>query len=104
MFPAARLASLASFALAVCASPIVTIQDNGISVLLVKRVNVTSGHAILANDRARAVRLRSRGSTSRAQARAEGSVPVTNEAVIYTAAVAVGSPPTTCMPHYDTIN
>ncbi|KZV74839.1 aspartic peptidase A1 [Peniophora sp. CONT] len=94
MSPATRLVSLVFFALAACASPIVTIHDNGISVPLTKRVNITSGHAVLASDRARAEHLRtSRLSNASPQARA--SAPVTNEAVIYTAAVDVGSPPTT---------
>ncbi|VDB86599.1 unnamed protein product [Peniophora sp. CBMAI 1063] len=94
MFSVLRLTSFIAFALAVCASPIVTIQNNGISVPLTKRVNITSGHDLLAKDRARVGRLRSGGSASKLQSRA-GSVPVTNEAVIYTAAVDVGSPPTT---------
>ena len=94
MFHAARLALFVSFALLTGTSPTV-IHENGINVPLMKRANFTSGHAILANDRARATHLRSGGPRSKLQARA-GSVPVTNEAVIYTAAVSVGSPPTTC--------
>lgn len=103
MFSATRLISLVSLALAACASPIVTIRDNGIKVPLTKHVNVTSGHDLLKSDRARVQRLRagrSKSVPSREHASADLSSPVTNAGVIYTAALEVGSPSTTCIAHF----
>lgn len=105
MFQAARLLAAISIALAVSAKPIVTVRENLVHVPLSKHVNVTSGHALLASDRARAQKLHatSRANTRTTEGRVNaaelGNVGVENQAVVYTASVDVGIPATTCRFH-----
>ncbi|VDB86597.1 unnamed protein product [Peniophora sp. CBMAI 1063] len=100
MFNAARLLAAISIALAVSASPVVTIRDSLVHVPLSKHVNVTSGHALLASDRARAHKLHttSRANTLKTTGRVNianaGNVGVENQAIVYTASVDVGIPAT----------
>ena len=98
MVPVTFLLSISAFVSAAQANPLVTIRDNGLSIPLTKHVNLTSGNNILASDQERAKGLRTRNSDVTSLRARASSVPVTNQAVIYTAALAVGSPPTTCMP------
>ncbi|KZV74838.1 aspartic peptidase A1 [Peniophora sp. CONT] len=101
MFPAARLLAAISIALAVAATPVVKVNDNLVHIPLSKHVNVTSGHALLASDRARAHKLHttSRANTRKTEGRVNiadaGSVGVENQAVVYTAAIDIGVPATT---------
>ncbi|VDB86598.1 unnamed protein product [Peniophora sp. CBMAI 1063] len=96
MLSAALPIATISWAVVAYASPVVTIRDSAISIPLTKHVNFTSGHGLLASDQARAKRLRSsRSSQVPSKAASRTDVPVTNQAVIYTAALDVGSPPTT---------
>lgn len=98
MFPTAALTSLLLLALSVEAKPVV-IRDSLVSLPFAKSVNVTSFPHLLKQDQARAKALR-----ARAEAKLSGiqlsedavvSVPVENQAVVYTANVGVGSPATT---------
>ena len=83
-------------ALAATASPVI-IPRAPVSVSLLKELNVTSGHQLVASGRERAQALKTKALRSPGTvAAANLSEPVINEAVIYIAEVGVGSPPTTC--------
>ncbi|GJE89616.1 aspartic peptidase A1 [Phanerochaete sordida] len=86
-------AALVALALAVSASPVV--QDTPkITLPFAKHINATGTLNLLAQDQARAKWLKNRSSGAHLAERA-GSIPVTNTAVSYLAAVGVGSPATT---------
>ncbi|KAI5834837.1 acid protease [Schizophyllum commune Tattone D] len=82
-------------ALAATANPVI-IPRAPVSVSLLKELNVTSGHQLVASGRERAQALKTKALRSPGTvAAANLSEPVINEAVIYIAEVGVGSPPTT---------
>ena len=82
-----QLCATVSLALLAAASPIV-VRKTPISVPLARRFNATGASNVLASDQARARFLKSGGIKSvHKPAVNAGDVPVTNGAVIYTAAV-----------------
>ena len=83
-----------ALALTVSATPVVRDAPT-VSLPFAKHINSTGTLNLLAQDQARAKWLKSRGKGEQLAERA-GSIPVTNTAVSYTAAVGVGSPATTC--------
>ncbi|KAA1468101.1 acid protease [Dentipellis sp. KUC8613] len=98
MFPTAALTTLLLLALSVASKPVV-IRESHVTLPFAKSVNVTGAHDLVNKDKARAKALR-----ARAEAKLNGSqlsddavisIPVENQAVIYTANVGVGSPATT---------
>ena len=89
-----RAPSAFRVAVAAAASPVV--QDTPkVTLSFAKHINATGTVNLLAQDQARAKFLKNRASGEHLAERA-GSIPVTNTAVSYTAAVGVGSPATTC--------
>ena len=88
MFPTARLTAFLALVVAAAASPIVTIDEPVVKLPLSKHFNGTN---LVANDRARVQHLISRGKSSNSALASVGSAPVTNQAVIYTAALEVGT-------------
>ena len=94
----AALSFLSSLLLALAASATpVIIPRAPVSVSLLKELNVTSGHQLVASGRERAQALKTKAlRTPKPAAALNFSEPVINEAVIYIAEVGVGSPPTTC--------
>ncbi|KAI6112377.1 aspartic peptidase domain-containing protein [Pisolithus thermaeus] len=97
MFPVASLLTTVLLAISITASP-VEIRSSPISLPLARTLN-TAGGAInlVQHDQARATALRTPGDATDAGQldRRRGSIPVTNIAVSYIAAVGVGSPATT---------
>lgn len=97
MFPVASLLTTVLFAISIAASPI-EIRSSPISLSLARTLN-TEGGAInlVQHDQARATALRTPGDAIDAGQldRRQGSIPVTDIAVSYIAAVGVGSPATT---------
>ena len=93
MFSAKSLVALLTLALSVAATPVAS-RDGHVTLSFAKHVNATGTLNLLAQDQARARFLKNRG--SRHLEGRDGSIPVTNEAVSYLAAVGVGSPATTC--------
>ncbi|THH13076.1 hypothetical protein EW146_g7101 [Bondarzewia mesenterica] len=98
MLPTVALTYLLVLILTVTGKPVV-IRDSLISLPIAKTVNGTSARHLLKQDQARAKALR-----AHAEAKLSGahrsknsttSVPVENQAVIYTASVGIGSPATT---------
>ncbi|KAM5546160.1 hypothetical protein V8D89_000286 [Ganoderma adspersum] len=96
------LLALAAAAVAVSAKPIV-VRDSPVTFPIARRFNSTGAANILKADQARAKVLKARSQATKVAAvdTAAGkifpgiNVPVTNQAVIYTANVGVGTPPTT---------
>ncbi|VDC06882.1 unnamed protein product [Peniophora sp. CBMAI 1063] len=88
MFPTARLTAFLALVIAAAASPIVTIDEPVVKLPLSKHFNGTN---FAATDRARVEHLISRGKSSNGALASVGSAPVTNQAVIYTAALEVGT-------------
>ncbi|KIP05512.1 hypothetical protein PHLGIDRAFT_74133 [Phlebiopsis gigantea 11061_1 CR5-6] len=80
-------------ALLIAASPVV-VRNSPVNVQLARRFNVTGGKNVLAADQARAKFLKSGAKSARKAASGTSSIPATNGAVTYTAAIEVGSPPT----------
>lgn len=77
-------------AIAVSAIPTI-IERSPVTLALSRRLNLTKSDNLLRHDQARAQQLRSMSLSSK-----DTDVPVINQAVIYTASVAVGNPPTNC--------
>ncbi|KAG1780199.1 aspartic peptidase domain-containing protein [Suillus placidus] len=95
MFPAASLLTTLLLALSIAASP-VEIRDSPITLPITRRLNTSGGTInLLQRDQSRATALKT--ASRNALGRRAGSIPVTNDAVIYIAAVGVGvgSPATT---------
>lgn len=110
-----RLFITVTLALLAASSPLV-VRNSPVSIPLARRFNVTGAKNILAADQARAKFLKSGTKSAQKAAASSGSLPVTNGAVTYTAAVCatflysvasiddraifvqinVGSPPTVC--------
>ena len=96
------LLALAAAAVAVSAKPIV-VRDSPVTLPLARQLNVTGAANIVKADQARAKVLKARSQASNVPPvdTAAGkifpgiNVPVTNQAVIYSANVGVGTPPTT---------
>ncbi|KAG9314123.1 aspartic peptidase domain-containing protein [Chiua virens] len=97
MFRAASLLTTLLLALSIAATP-VEVRSPQVTLPFAKRVN-TSGGAInlVQHDQARATAIKERGAAIQSGKldRRTASIPVTNEAVSYIAAVGVGSPATT---------
>ncbi|KAH0838084.1 aspartic proteinase [Lanmaoa asiatica] len=97
MFPAASLLTTLLLALSIAGTP-VEVRTPHVTLPFAKRIN-TSGGAIklVEHDQARAAALKERAAAIQSGKldRRAGSIAVTNEAVSYVAAVAVGSPATT---------
>ncbi|KAG2343384.1 acid protease [Suillus weaverae] len=93
MFPAASLLTTLLLALSIAASP-VEIRDSPITLPIARRLNTSGGTInLLQHDQSRATALKT--VSGNALGRRTGSIPVTNDAVTYIAAVGVGSPATT---------
>ncbi|KAG1783587.1 aspartic peptidase domain-containing protein [Suillus placidus] len=93
MFPAASLLTILLLALSIAASP-VEIRDSPITLPIARRLNTSGGTInLLQHDQCRAAALKT--ASGNALGRRTGSIPVTNNAVTYIAAVGVGSPATT---------
>ena len=100
----ARLSALLALtvaAVAVSAKPIV-VRDAPVTLAIARRFNATGAAHILKADQARAKVLKARSQTANLASTnavdavlADVDVPVTNGAVVYTASVGVGTPPTT---------
>lgn len=99
MFPAASLLTTLLLAISIAATP-VEVRTPRVTLPFAKRIN-TSGGAIklVEHDQARAAALKDRGAALQSGNlnRRTASIAVTNEAVSYVAAVAVGNPATTCV-------
>ena len=78
-------------ALFAAASPVV-VRNGPISIPLARRFNATGAKNVLAADQARAKFLKSGVKTTHKAAVNSGSLPVTNAAVTYTAAVCIQNP------------
>ncbi|KAI0767716.1 aspartic proteinase precursor [Fomes fomentarius] len=92
----ARVSALLAFtaaAVVVGANPVV-IRDSPVTLPIARRFNSTGVLNILAADKARAKVLKSRSQAQRFKQSAVVPVPVTNQAVIYTVSLGVGTPPT----------
>ncbi len=92
------LLTIAVAAVAISAKPIV-VRNSPVTLPIARRVNLTGTANVLKADQARAKVLKGRSQASKKAAVgkvfADVDVPVTNTAVIYTAGVGVGTPPTT---------
>lgn len=86
------------FLAVVVATKPVIVDRSPITFPLLKKLNVTSGHNLVQSGKQRAQLLRNQALRKSGQAVDDVLVdePVTNEAVIYIADIAVGSPATTC--------
>ncbi|KAG8219573.1 aspartic proteinase [Butyriboletus roseoflavus] len=97
MFPAASLLTTLLLAISIAATP-VEVRTPHVTLPFAKRIN-TSGGAIklVERDQARAAALKDRATAIQNGSldRRTASIPVTNEAVSYVAAVGVGNPATT---------
>ena len=78
-------------ALTIAASPVV-VRNSPVSVPLARRFNVTGAKNVLAADQARAKFLKGGAKSARKAAGGSGSIPLTNAAVTYTAAVCAPLP------------
>ncbi|KAI6020112.1 hypothetical protein PISMIDRAFT_29263 [Pisolithus microcarpus 441] len=97
MFPVASLLTIVLLAVSIAASP-VEIRSSPISLPLARSLNTQGGTInLLQHDQARATALRARGDaiTAGQLDRRQSSIPVTNIAYSYIAAVGVGNPATT---------
>ncbi|KAG6329473.1 hypothetical protein ID866_9615, partial [Astraeus odoratus] len=96
MFRFAPLLAIVLLVLSIQASPI-EVRTSPITLPVAKKISVGGGlRKLLEHDQARAAAIR--GSVKDAASgtfdRRDGSIPVTNAAIMYTASVGVGSPPT----------
>ncbi|SRR6266576_1567821 len=89
------LQSTLLLAIVVAANPVPTL-DSHVKLSLSRHLNVTGVLNILKHDQARARHLVAKATGQLDLQSAATSVPITNDAVIYAAAVAVGNPATTC--------
>ncbi|KAG2350726.1 acid protease [Suillus weaverae] len=93
MFPAASLLTILLLALSIAGSPF-EVGNSPITLPIARRLNTSGGTInLLQHDQARAAALKDHSIST--HDRRAGSIPVTNNAVTYIAAVGVGSPATT---------
>ena len=94
MFSATLLSTLL-LAIVVAANPVPTLESH-VKLSLSRHLNVTGVLNILKHDQARARHLVDRATGQLDLQSAATGMPITNNAVTYTAAVGVGNPTTTC--------
>jgi cathepsin E len=96
MFTSSSLLATLTFALAVAASPVVTVRDNLVTLSIAKRVNFTGSASLLERDQTRVRNLKRTAERKKAENPSslaedvDGSVAATNQAATYTVNVGAG--------------